>query len=86
MGRDLLDDAVDNSGATLAVLSVVAALCFLALVAALALCMPKSGPKTPPSIEAENQPQSESIPAERDAVPQRQWSRPQEVADNLDRV
>ena len=85
MGRDLLDDAVDNGGATLAALSVVAALCFVALVAALALCVPKSGPKSSPSIEAEKQPQSESIPAEKDVVPERQWSRP-EVADSPDRV
>lgn len=86
MGRDLLDDAVDNGGATLAALAVVAALCFVALVAVLALCAPKAAHKSSPSIEVENQPRSESIPVEKDVVPERQWSRPQEVADSVDRV
>lgn len=92
MGRDLQDDGVDdNEGLdALAALSLVGAvICFVALVAVLALCgssVARSTHNSSPSTEAEHQPQSDSTPAETEPVPERQWPRQQEVADIPDRV
>jgi hypothetical protein len=90
MRRDLLDDAHSGGVGTPAVLSIVAVLCFIALVAALALCgssVSRSMHNSSPSTAAEeNQPQSDSAPPEKEAVDQRQCQRVQEVVDSPGQV
>lgn len=90
MGRDLQHDAVDENGGLSAYTAIwVAAICFIAVAAALALCgssVSRSTHNSSPSTGAVNQPQSDAPTPEEETVPERQWAGRQDISDSPEQV